>query len=114
MSLLDNFFKKDTTGNRTLNDDRKKVKKRFIKQLQEQLFMTDKETGAIVSLIEDYEAKIDKIKANYDFEKNSKEEWMLCVNEMYKIEEEMKNDVEEMIRYIMKKKLEVAKKNIGK
>ena len=113
MSIFDNFFKKDITGKQTLNKDRKKIKIKFEKQLKEKLFMSETEIKSIISLIEDYEEKVDKIKSEFDFNNFSNEKWLKCIQKMYLLEEEMKNDVEGLIKYIMKKKLEIAKKTFG-
>ena len=108
-NLFSNIFDKDSSGQKEVNEQRKQTKEKLKTQLKEQLFMSKEEIDIIISIIEEYEQKRDKIQEDFDPENHSTEQAELMDKKLSLLQAEMETSIKDAIKTIMQEKLRLAK-----
>ena len=106
---ISNIFNKDDMGVKELSEEREQLKQRFSVQLKEQLFMTEEEIKIVLSVIDEYNQKRDKVKEDFNPEDHSVEQAEMMFKKLSILQEEMEVELKEIIRTIMQEKLKLAK-----
>lgn len=112
MGLLDILSDIFTADNNEIKY-RKKIKKNFYNQLKKQLLMTDDEAASVIEIIEEYELKLDKINKLYKTGYNSDARIKQINRDLIYLRDNLKKDVEGIIKFIMRSKVNKVKTLYG-
>ena len=106
---ISNIFNEDDMGQKELLEEREQLKKKFSAQLKEQLFMTDEEIKVVISVIDEYNQKRDKVKEGFNPEDHSRQQAETMFKKLNILQDEMEVELKEIIRTIMQEKLKLAR-----
>ena len=106
---ISNIFNKDDMGVKELFEEREQLKQRFSAQLKEQLFMTEEEIKIVLSVIDEYNQKRDKVKEAFNPDDHSVEQAETMFKKLSILQEEMEVELKEIIKTIMQEKLKLAR-----